>query len=91
MKSLKVLVPVFLAAVLAAIAPHTAAAQDPLKVAPPEIYKLVYENDRVRVMEVTLPPGGKIAKHSHPDHYVYVLGAGNSGFSRTMPSPWKPI
>lgn len=50
-------------------------AQDPLKVAP-NMYKLLFENERVRVMEVTFKPGEKIAEHSHPDHYVYVLSAG---------------
>ena len=50
-------------------------AQDPLAVAP-EMYKLLFENERVRVMEVTFQPGQKIAPHSHPDHYVYVAEAG---------------
>ena len=50
-------------------------AQDPLEVGP-DIYKLVFENDRVRVMEVTFKPGAKIAMHSHPDHFAYVLADG---------------
>jgi quercetin dioxygenase-like cupin family protein len=50
-------------------------AQDPLVVAP-EMYRLLFENERVRVMEVTFQPGQKIAPHSHPDHYVYVAEAG---------------
>jgi quercetin dioxygenase-like cupin family protein len=50
-------------------------AQDPLKVAP-EMYKLLFENDRVRVMEVVFKPGSKIAKHSHPDHFVYATSGG---------------
>jgi quercetin dioxygenase-like cupin family protein len=60
---------------LAAGAARTAAAQDPLKVAP-EMYRLLHENDRVRVMEVTFKPGGKIAKHSHPDHMIYAVSGG---------------
>src|SRR3989338_1886534 len=51
-------------------------AADPLEVAP-DMYKLVYENERVRVMQVRFPVGGKIAEHSHPDHFVYVLEGGN--------------
>lgn len=51
-------------------------AADPLEVAP-EMYKLVYENDKVRVMQVTFQVGEQIAEHSHPDHFVYVLEAGN--------------
>ena len=57
------------------IAETTRKADDPLTVAP-DMYKLLFENDRVRVMEVTFQPGQKIAKHSHPDHYVYVAEGG---------------
>ena len=55
---------------------HAAMADDPMKVAP-DMYKLVFENDRVRVMEVTFQPGQKIPKHSHPDHYIYVAEGGS--------------
>ncbi len=50
-------------------------AADPLEVAP-DMYKLKFENDRVRVMEVTFQPGEKIAEHSHPDHFAYVVEGG---------------
>jgi beta-alanine degradation protein BauB len=50
-------------------------AADPLDVAP-DMYKLKFQNDRVRVMEVTFQPGQKIAEHSHPDHFVYVVEGG---------------
>lgn len=50
-------------------------AADPLEVAP-DMYKLKYENDRVRVMEVTFQPGQSIPEHSHPDHFVVVEEAG---------------
>jgi quercetin dioxygenase-like cupin family protein len=42
----------------------------------PDIYKLAFENERVRAMEVTFKPGAKIAMHSHPDHYVYIMTPG---------------
>lgn len=51
-------------------------AADPLEVAP-DMYKLVYENDRVRVMQVTFEVGQAIPEHSHPDHFVYVLEGGS--------------
>jgi quercetin dioxygenase-like cupin family protein len=36
-------------------------------------YKLLMENDKVRVMEVRLEPGQKSPMHNHPDdHVVYV-------------------
>jgi quercetin dioxygenase-like cupin family protein len=50
-------------------------AQDPTQVGP-TIYKLLFENERVRVFEVRFKPGEKIALHAHPDHVVYVLGDG---------------
>ncbi len=50
-------------------------ALDPLE-AGPGMYKKLFENDRVRVMEVTFNPGDKIKEHSHPDHFVTVLEPG---------------
>jgi quercetin dioxygenase-like cupin family protein len=36
-------------------------------------YALLFENDKVRVMEVRLKPGQKAPMHNHPnDHVVYV-------------------
>jgi quercetin dioxygenase-like cupin family protein len=35
--------------------------------------KVIFENDRVRVLEVSYPPGAKHDTHSHPDHVVYAL------------------
>ncbi len=46
--------------------------QDPLKVAP-GIYKLVFENDRVRVLDINIKPGGKVAMHSHPAYVAMAL------------------
>ena len=57
------------------LAVSLAFAQDPMQVGP-NIYKLLFENERVRVFEVRFKPGEKIALHSHPDHVVYVLGDG---------------
>ncbi|HYZ82860.1 MAG TPA: hypothetical protein VE621_00575 [Bryobacteraceae bacterium] len=39
-------------------------AADPLKVAP-NMYKLVLENDQVRVLRVTIPAHGKVPLHEH--------------------------
>jgi len=35
-----------------------------------------FENDRVRVLEATLPPGVKEQVHSHPAYVIYVLEGG---------------
>lgn len=51
-----------------------ARAQDPAKVAS-DNYKVIFENDDVRVLEVTGKAGDKGAMHSHPDHVVYAMNA----------------
>jgi len=51
-----------------------AAAQDPVEVAS-SYYKVVAENERVRVLSATLPPGEKAAMHAHPAHVAVGLTA----------------
>ena len=46
--------------------------QDPVKVAP-EVYKVLLENDRVRVLEVRMKQGAKAEMHSHPDCVIHSL------------------
>ncbi len=41
--------------------------------AAPNVYKLLMENDRVRVLDVRVKPGEKTKMHSHPDRVVYIL------------------
>jgi quercetin dioxygenase-like cupin family protein len=38
-----------------------------------DVYKLLLENDRVRVFDVRFKPGQKAVMHGHPDHVIYVL------------------
>lgn len=40
-------------------------------VASPDVYKVIAENDKYRVIEVTWKPGQKDQSHSHPDAAVY--------------------
>jgi quercetin dioxygenase-like cupin family protein len=61
-------------ALLAAL-PLATLAQDPTTVGP-TIYKQTFDNERVRVFEVTFKKGAEIAMHSHPDHAVYVVLGG---------------
>jgi len=51
-------------------------AQDPMKVAPNVYKKVVLENDKVRIMQVEIAPGGIVPWHSHPDHIAYALTDG---------------
>lgn len=39
----------------------------------PMHYKVVFENDRVRVLEYTDAPGDKTTPHEHPDSVMYTL------------------
>jgi quercetin dioxygenase-like cupin family protein len=52
-----------------------ARAQDPAVVNAKTIH-VRFENDKVRVMEATIPPGVKEQVHSHPAYVIYVLQGG---------------
>ncbi len=53
----------------------TAIAQDPAIVAS-QNYKVLFENDRMRVLEYHSKPGDKAVMHSHPDYLVHDLASG---------------
>lgn len=48
----------------------------------PDHYKVVFENDRVRVLEYTDSPGDRTTPHQHPDSVMYTL----SSFRRRLVS-----
>jgi quercetin dioxygenase-like cupin family protein len=48
----------------------------------PDHYKVVFENDRVRVLEYTDAPGDRTTPHEHPDSVMYTL----SSFRRRLVS-----
>lgn len=50
----------------------TAAAQDPLPLYP-ENYKVLVENERVRLLDLRRRAGATEKSHSHPAHVVYVV------------------
>ena len=50
----------------------------------PNLYKVLLENDRVRVLEYRGKPGDKAAMHSHPALTAYALRGGKVKF--TSPS-----
>src|SRR6266853_3720886 len=55
-------------------------AQDPVKTSP-QYYKVLLENDQVRVLEYRPKAGEKEAMHSHPAGVVYVLSGATLKFS----------
>jgi quercetin dioxygenase-like cupin family protein len=61
-------------------ATETVMAQDAVKVAP-NVYKVLLENEQVRVLDVMAKPGEKIAMHSHPAYAVYMLSPGKVRFT----------
>jgi hypothetical protein len=46
----------------------------------PGLYRVVFENDRVRVLEYRDRPGDRTTPHAHPDSVMVTL----SGFSRRL-------
>jgi hypothetical protein len=46
----------------------------------PDKYRVVFENERVRVLEYRDEPGQKTSPHEHPDSIMYTL----SGFERRL-------
>lgn len=55
-------------------------AGDAVEVAP-HAYKVLDENDRVRVLEYKLRPGEKTELHRHPDHEAITTSAGKFRFT----------
>ena len=62
-------------ATAAVLAATVEPAMDPVKLSP-ELYKVHFENDRVRVLEYCLKPGAREPMHSHPAGLVFVLADG---------------
>ncbi len=46
----------------------------------PELYKVIFENDRVRVLDYLDKPGERTTPHLHPDSVMYAL----SSFKRRL-------
>lgn len=46
----------------------------------PDLYRVVFENDRVRVLEYRDEPGARTTPHAHPDSVMVTL----SGFRRRL-------
>lgn len=63
--------------VLAVNASGQSITRDPVKLSP-DYYTVRFENDRVRVLEYHLEPGGIEVMHSHPPGVVYYLSDGTA-------------
>ena len=58
----------------------TTFAQDAVKVAPAN-FKVLLDNDQVRVLEYHSKKGETVASHSHPPYVVYALGDSKTKFT----------
>lgn len=68
----------------------------------PDKYVVVFENDRVRVLEYRDAPGGRTSLHAHPDTVMYTLSSfrrrlyAGDGSTRDVEIPagttgWLPV
>jgi beta-alanine degradation protein BauB len=72
-------IPIFVLVVI--VAAGKLWAQDPVKVAPKN-FKVLLENDHVRVLDFHSKSGEKIPMHSHPGYVAYsITGSGKTTFS----------
>lgn len=60
--------------------PAGAAKDDPVTTDPTH-FKVLLDNERVRVLDFTASPGDKIAMHWHPDYITYNFDGGKTTFS----------
>jgi quercetin dioxygenase-like cupin family protein len=60
-----------------ALVPLSGAAQDLAQTAGKNI-KVLLDNEKVRVLELQMPPGGKTGMHSHGDNIVYFITGGKA-------------
>jgi quercetin dioxygenase-like cupin family protein len=59
-----------------------ASMRDPARLSS-DVYKVTLDNDRVRVLDITLPKGASVPMHSHPEYIIYAVEDGKARF--TMP------
>ena len=71
---------IFLAIAIVCLASSAALAQDPAKV-DPKHYKVLMENDQVRVLHIHYGPHEKSVMHYHPATVAVFLSSGNGRFT----------
>ena len=74
---MKELIPIIGMSILAVV---VANAQDPAKVDPAH-YKVLLNNEYLRILDVRQKPGDKSPMHSHPHHAVYWLTSSTLKFT----------
>jgi oxalate decarboxylase/phosphoglucose isomerase-like protein (cupin superfamily) len=46
----------------------------------PHLHEIIFENDKIRVLKVTVKPGDKADMHWHPENINYILKSGKLRF-----------
>lgn len=67
-----------------------AAGADPVTTDPTH-FKVLLDNDRVRVLDFTASPGDKIPMHWHPDYITYNFDGGKTTFSYPKGKPVESV
>ena len=47
----------------------------------PDIHKVLFENDQIRMLKVTVKPGDTVGMHTNPENVNYVLKPGTLRFT----------
>lgn len=42
----------------------------------PDVHKVIFENDAIRVLEVTVKPGDRVPMHTNPENVNYIVKPG---------------
>ena len=48
----------------------------------PDLHEVIFENDKMRVLKVTVKPGDKAEMHWHPENINYILTPGKLRFTK---------
>lgn len=53
----------------------------------PELHKVIFENEKVRVIKASLPAGKKLSMHWHPNHVGVVIKGSKVKISKANAKP----
>jgi beta-alanine degradation protein BauB len=42
----------------------------------PDVHRVIFENDTIRLLEVTVKPGATVPMHTNPENINYILAGG---------------
>lgn len=48
----------------------------------PHLHEIIFENDKMRVLKVTVKPGDKADMHWHPENINYIVSPGRLRFTK---------